>query len=623
MPTIRIVKKGKDVEYHKKLLKPLQSKGRYQVPSTVLNKSKFKYSIEIYDFLIDLNFDSKLREPKIKNIDSHARVGLSSTIQDLNTRIVDNQNPMTNKNILNLLNEKHESNGRRFLSQTSVNSGINNPKKIHVQRNTRSLRHSDLQAYLKTLQKTKKIQLSNILREGDYMSNKYLESSPSPKKSKFKSHSGMDRNSSVKLLANRSRLHINTDHDDIYLVHPKKILASSATNWESPRKLRRSLNGLGVDLKASVRKSVFHPIKRLAEDQDTFMKLCLMKESMLIKKVTAHFYHQDDTLKWKSLARGEPLTHYHGTCFDSTKFFIFGGMSNIDLDDVINWNINEETGKVLWEDLARNISYSSINGEEPEDIIRLYQGEISQASVLTSKYLSQETKKPLCINYKNDKTVKLTPSRKEPKLWSQFECIENDRQYHSSCVIGKYKILYGGINKLKTILGEVGCYNLKTNKWVDIRVIKNSVNRYIQEISNTKYINFDSDDGPGPLYHHRCWQVFYQQRDEFWEEYISSFDDEEDSDDEIQDPLIKQPPIKWHQVANYIKQEGIYCFGGKSLLSEVNNDVWCLKFWNKRDTRIAELIDIKKNSKILKGSLKSKFYTTYCLRRYNLTCFNR
>lgn len=57
---------------------------------------------------------------------------------------------------------------------------------------------------------------------------------------------------------------------------------------------------------------------------------------MLIKKVTAHFYHQDDTLKWKSLARGEPLTHYHGTCFDSTKFFIFGGMSNIDLDDVIN-----------------------------------------------------------------------------------------------------------------------------------------------------------------------------------------------------------------------------------------------------------------------------------------------
>ena len=39
MPTIRIVAKGKDLEYHKKLLEPLQAQGRYKMPSTVTNKS--------------------------------------------------------------------------------------------------------------------------------------------------------------------------------------------------------------------------------------------------------------------------------------------------------------------------------------------------------------------------------------------------------------------------------------------------------------------------------------------------------------------------------------------------------------------------------------------------------
>lgn len=136
-------------------------------------------------------------------------------------------------------------------------------------------------------------------------------------------------------------------------------------------------------------------------------------------------------------------------------------------------------------------------------------------------------------------------------------------------------ILYGGINKFKNILGDVACYDIIAQKWRDVKIVPNSLNRWIKD--NDSYVNFESDEGPGPLYHHKCAPVFYPQRNDFWDRFIFSYNGNEDSDDEILDPLIKMPEIEWQKVNHYIKQEGIYFFGGKSKLDVVTNEVWCLK----------------------------------------------
>ena len=133
-------------------------------------------------------------------------------------------------------------------------------------------------------------------------------------------------------------------------------------------------------------------------------------------------------------------------------------------------------------------------------------------------------------------------------------------------------------------------FDLISHNWRDIKIVRNSLNRWLEEGEN-KYVNFESDEGPGPLYHHRWAPVFYSQRDESWEKYIYEHNWEDDSDEDIIDPLIKQPNIEWHKVDHYLKQEGIYFFGGKSLLGIISNEVWWLKLWDRVQAKIAEEID--------------------------------
>jgi len=155
-----------------------------------------------------------------------------------------------------------------------------------------------LQQYLKTLQKTKKIHLkgfnlqSNVSQPRpmkDYGSelsqfrrknSNYSFDDPSPLKSPQKKFQTINLSSNL------------VDQDDIYLIHPEKILESKA--GMSPRKNRRyeSVKNISplkeISLKPQNRNKIVNAIEQLAEDRETFMKFYYLKEPLLPKEITVH-----------------------------------------------------------------------------------------------------------------------------------------------------------------------------------------------------------------------------------------------------------------------------------------------------------------------------------------------
>jgi len=112
-----------------------------------------------------------------------------------------------------------------------------------------SLRHTELQKYLKTLQKAKKIHLGLIPNQKNRSKTKIIREprADSTNIKNFSSIRNFKENSNYSFedysqvnSSTKIRLNLTSeieDQDDIYLIHPQKILKES--NVTSPRKKRR------------------------------------------------------------------------------------------------------------------------------------------------------------------------------------------------------------------------------------------------------------------------------------------------------------------------------------------------------------------------------------------------
>ena len=117
--------------------------------------------------------------------------------------------------------------------------------------------------------------------------------------------------------------------------------------------------------------------------------------------------------------------------------------------------------------------------------------------------------------------------------------------------------IHGGIDELGRILSDLIWFDLQTNSWVEIEVVKESLNKWVANYP-IKVFDYKDDHGPGGLYYHKCAPVFYQQRYGFWKEYLYDWNlDELDSEYEIEDPLVKLPEVEWGQIEHFIQQEGM------------------------------------------------------------------
>jgi hypothetical protein len=403
------------------------------------------------------------------------------------------------------------------------------------------------------------------------------------------------------------KIDTNVDEDDAYLMHPGDF-SKNRTIFDSPSKRKHhSLSSSPIkllNLKPKMQKSVVHAINRIGEDKATFIKFYLMKKPLLSTNFVVYCYTQEDEGKWRPSAREGSLMHCFGKLLDGYilinnfslklyQLYAFGGIGTSTTDDLIELNVCETDGKIHWEQVKKKFKYVDDHGKEVSHVMDLGRGGVSQAEFYEIDTFDKSFKTHNVVYYGNGNIVKFSSKKKEFKLMAQYGVLQEARQYHTASVFGKYMVVYGGINKFKKILDTLGVYDLVAQQWKEVKILKNSINRWINDRNEDKYVNFESDSGPGPLYHHRCVPVFFKQREAFWEEYIFNYAGAEDSDDDIQDPIVRMPKVEWQKVDNYLKQEGFYFFGGKSVLGEISNDVWVLKLTDKKISKIAEEIDQK------------------------------
>ena len=302
-------------------------------------------------------------------------------------------------------------------------------------------------------------------------------------------------------------------------------------------------------------------LHKVKEDQSTFMKFYKMKKDFLPNQTNVYTYKTDSFVKWRPSARECSVMSYITTTAGYHKFYVFSGLSNIALNDIVELYVNEEDGTTKWYK-AKNVKMDSdtnfgrygstqITFEEKSDKdsnklekVVFYYGGGKMFNPLTSlrEWLNQ--------------IIKFTPSTGEFKSVKQSGIVHPARRYHSSCSFGNYMIIHGGIDELGRILSDVICFDLKSNSWVEVEVVKESLNKWITNYP-IKIFDYKDDYGPGGLFYHKCTPIFYKQRYGFWKEYLYECKlDELDSDYEVEDPLVKLPEIEWGQIENYIQQEG-------------------------------------------------------------------
>ncbi|CAI2383309.1 unnamed protein product [Moneuplotes crassus] len=541
MPTIKIIPSGQHLEYHRKLLKPLLQPPR--IPKTMVNRS--------FDHKLPKVLSRSVDKNPFENKNSYKDIMGYETIKDINTSLIEKKLTMDKS-------ECDYSTNTRYRGELK----------------TMSMKHSELQKYLQGLERTKKIHIGTI---------------PT-----VKSISQLRNSSKSPLLSGDT----NTEQDDVYLIHPDRVLEENT--GMSPRKKRHASISYKspsneFSLKVEPRKKVLNAIKQLGEDKETYMKFYHLKEALLPKELTVHSYYQDDVSRWRPSAREGSILFFHKNILEDEQFLLYGGMNNEILQEIVELNIDNIDNKVYWEKHTKEITCLNEYGKPSKHALELGRGGISSIVYTEVNPFNNQSRQNCVILYGSGKIVKFTPNKSEFRILNQYGRLHEDRQYHSACRFGKYMICYGGINNFKNILDKLCCFDLIEQQWKDVKVIPNSINRWVKSKHSGK-VNLDCDDGPGPLYHHRWAPVFYRQREEYFDEFLYDNLGVEDSDIGIQDPLIKMPKIKWENVGKYLHQEGIYLFGGKSLLGKITNDLWCLKICDKREALIA--IEMEENYRI-------------------------
>lgn len=121
-------------------------------------------------------------------------------------------------------------------------------------------------------------------------------------------------------------------------------------------------------------------------------------------------------------------------------------------------------------------------------------------------------------------------------------------------VLGRYMVVYGGMNDFNKLLGELIVYDLDKDEWIEkLRVKKGK----LPSIS-----------------HAQAATVFYEQRQR---QYIKN--------------LYNIPGVEWNKIDHFILEEGFYLFGGFLEGAYATNDLWILQpeleniKWKKVETQ--------------------------------------
>ena len=160
-------------------------------------------------------------------------------------------------------------------------------------------------------------------------------------------------------------------------------------------------------------------------------------------------YVQDEYKKWRPSAREAALMHYIGTLCDELKFYWFGGMSNIILNEVVELWVQEDTGKAIWELNTKSIKMLDDHGNESPQLLNLGRGGASQVTYYSKDNNETDIQELNVIYFGNGQIIRFVPDTGIFKTIKQYGRAYEARQHQSACVYGKYMIAHGGINNYK------------------------------------------------------------------------------------------------------------------------------------------------------------------------------
>lgn len=303
------------------------------------------------------------------------------TIDDINSNLIKeklSKNAFNQSEISDFGNLMH-----RNSSDGRLSKGSNSPKR--PRRNNTTMKHTELQKYLKTLQKSKNTQIKNILSnshdfgrfkvEEDYKSNFPVLNRKNSNYSNFEPSSSK-RHKQISISMELK------NEDDVYLIHPNKFMPKSNFADSPKNNGSNSVSSLGMSkknsLKPKIKKKIVNAIEHVLADKDTFIKFYRMKEPMLPVSITFHCYTQDGVSKWRPSAREGSLMHYKGKMLEEDQFIVFGGISNEVLKELNEMTVSDYDTKVNWEKHTQ--SYVCLNeyGKEANHVLDLGRGGISQ-----------------------------------------------------------------------------------------------------------------------------------------------------------------------------------------------------------------------------------------------------
>ena len=95
-------------------------------------------------------------------------------------------------------------------------------------------------------------------------------------------------------------------------------------------------------------------MNKVKEDKDTYVKFYKMKQDLLPTKVMVYVYALDEFIKWRPTARENCTINYIGTVADSHRFYIYSGLSNVALNEMVQLSVDDENGSTSWKKLDSN-----------------------------------------------------------------------------------------------------------------------------------------------------------------------------------------------------------------------------------------------------------------------------
>lgn len=391
---------------------------------------------------------------------------------------------MPNNNFKYFKNEVSFENPHKVESSKNVSKRSKNKSVTKIKLNTtQNAKHTELQKYLRSLKNSNK--LTNI----DTSFNDYRGSLVSPievSKSYDSQHAQEQHGYGYKKHASLTSLKPNLLNssfieDDAYLIHPHKFLGMKTPIEAGFKRYERahnmSISSLGikreVSLKSKLKKHYVNELDKIHGDKETYMKFYNMKKELLPLSVKAYSYKQERFLKWRPSVRESAIMTHIRTSFDEHRLYLYSGLSNVALSEIVEMYVNDETGEVTWDTEPIQVNKPTERKQEDDfDDPTIKIGRFGATSITCNEedpYDDNGTKRMVIYYYGGgqmyneqiqqreclDQIIRYVPHTSEFKTIKQSGKIHDARRYHTACRIGKYMIVHGGINNFGKILEDV------------------------------------------------------------------------------------------------------------------------------------------------------------------------